>query len=322
VQHRPGRSGDVANPHGTSGAAANGRPRLTTIDWLLGIPFIALHLACLGVIWVGWSPIAVTVAAVVYLVRMFAVTGFYHRYFSHRSFKTSRPVQCLFAVIGNAAVQKGPLWWAAHHRLHHRYSDRPEDVHSPIQHGFLWSHVGWFFSRSTIATRFDVVPDLARFRELVWLDRYHFMVPLLLAAGLWGLGHTLESTAPELGTSGAQMLVWGFFISTIALAHATYTINSLSHRLGSRRYATSDTSRNNVWLALLTMGEGWHNNHHHFPASVRQGFFWWEVDVTFYLLRFMQWLGLIWDLRPVPAKVRSANLVAGTPTRLQSGEPA
>jgi stearoyl-CoA desaturase (delta-9 desaturase) len=251
--------------------------------------------------------VALLVALAVYAARMFAITGFYHRYFSHRTFKTSRAVQFLFALLGNAAVQKGPLWWAAHHRLHHRHADGPGDMHSPLRHGFLWSHVGWFFSRSTIATRLEVVPDLSRFRELVWVDRYHFVVPVVLAAGLYLLGATLAGVAPHLGTSGAQMVVWGFFISTVALSHVTYTINSLSHRFGSRRYATGDTSRNNLWLALLTMGEGWHNNHHHFPAAARQGFYWWEIDITFYVLRAMQWLGLVWDLRPVPIKVRDAG---------------
>jgi len=276
-------------------------------DWVRIVPFIVLHLGCLGVFLVGWSPIAIGVAAGFYFVRMFAVTGFYHRYFSHRTFKTSRPVQFLFALAGSMAVQRGPLWWAAHHRHHHRYSDRPNDVHSPVQHGFYWSHIGWITSRINFPTRKEYVRDLLRFPELRFLDRFDSLVPLLLALSMFGLGEFLSAIAPALGTSGPQMLIWGFFISTVVLFHATCTINSLAHTFGKRRYQTPDQSRNSFLLALLTLGEGWHNNHHHFPSSTRQGFFWWELDITLYLLRLLSWLGLVWDLRPVPEKVRSAG---------------
>ncbi|HUL63700.1 MAG TPA: fatty acid desaturase, partial [Burkholderiaceae bacterium] len=205
------------------------------------------------------------------------------------------------------AVQRGPLWWASHHRHHHAHSDRPSDSHSARQHGFLWSHLGWFLSRESFGTRTGLVPDFARYPELRWVDRFDVAVPALLAVTLYGLGALLERTAPALGTSGAQLLVWGFCISTVALYHATFTINSLAHRLGARRYATRDDSRNNFLLALLTFGEGWHNNHHHFPGSARQGFYWWEIDLTYYGLRLLAAAGLVWDLRPVPDAVRAAR---------------
>jgi stearoyl-CoA desaturase (delta-9 desaturase) len=270
--------------------AADGR----RIDWLRVLPFVALHLACFAVIWVGWSWTSIAVAAGLYVLRMFAITGFYHRYFSHRAFRTSRALQFVFAVLGASAVQRGPLWWASQHRHHHAHSDGPQDTHSPRQHGFLWAHSGWFMARENFATRERLVRDFAKYPELRFLDRYDALVPLLLAALLYALG-------------GAQLLVWGFCVSTVLLAHATFTVNSLAHTLGSRRYATRDTSRNNWWLAVLTFGEGWHNNHHHYPGSARQGFYWWEVDLTWYGLRLLEALGLIWDLRVVPASIRDAR---------------
>ena len=272
------------------------------IDWLRAIPFLAMHLACFAVFWVGISPIAVAVAVALYAVRMFAITGFYHRYFSHRTFRTSRAVQFAFALIGASCVQRGPLWWAAHHRHHHRHADTDHDVHSPVVHGFWRSHVGWFLTRQGFRTDWDRIRDLARYPELRWLDRYDIVVPVLLAVALFLLGTWLEVAAPELGTSAGQMLVWGF-LSTIALFHATVTINSLAHRFGKRRFDTRDDSRNNLWLALLTFGEGWHNNHHFFPGSVRQGFRWWEIDLTYYGLRTMALFRLVHDLKPVPAWV-------------------
>ena len=273
------------------------------IDWLRAIPFVGLHLACVAVIWVGVSWVAVAVAVLLYAVRMFAITAFYHRYFSHRTFHTSRVVQFLFALIGASSVQRGPLWWAAHHRNHHRHADKPLDPHSPREQGFWWSHMGWFLTREGFRTDWSRIPDLAKYPELRWLDRFDTLVPVALAAALFGLGALLQHVAPSLGTTGPQMLVWGFFVSTVVLFHATVTINSLAHRFGKQRYDTGDDSRNNLWLALLTFGEGWHNNHHFFPGTARQGFRWYEVDITWYGLRLMQALRLVNGLKPVPAWV-------------------
>ena len=282
--------------------ARHANPR--SIDWLRAVPFLGMHLACLGVIWVGWSPFAIGTALLLYLVRMFAITGFYHRYFSHRTFRTSRPLQFVFAVIGASSVQRGPLWWAAHHRHHHVHSDEPDDSHSPSQDGFWWSHTGWFLSRMNFPTRKNRIRDFSRYPELVFLDRFDMLVPFLLALSLLLLGMLLEQVAPQLGVTGGQLLIWGFFISTVVLYHATFSINSLAHAFGRRRYETRDDSRNNFWLALITLGEGWHNNHHHYPASARQGFFWWEVDLTYYGLKLMESIGLVWDLRGVPEQRR------------------
>jgi stearoyl-CoA desaturase (delta-9 desaturase) len=240
-------------------------------------------------------------------LRLVAITGFYHRYFSHRTFRTSRALQFVFAVLGTMAVQRGPLWWAAHHRHHHAHADEADDSHSPAQHGFWWSHVGWFMNRSNFRTRSEMIRDLMRYPELRFLDRFDIVPPIALAALLFFGGNALADAYPQLGTSGAQLLIWGFFISTVVLHHVTFTVNSLAHRFGRRRYATRDDSRNNWWIALLTFGEGWHNNHHHFPGSVRQGFYWWEIDLTYYLLRAMAACGLIWDLKTVPARFRDAR---------------
>ena len=277
------------------------------IAWLRVLPFLGMHVACLSAVWVGVSPIAVIVAIAMYALRMFAITGFYHRYFSHRSFKTSRALQFVFAVLGASAVQRGPLWWAAHHRRHHVHADRPADPHSPQQHGFWRAHMGWFLTEQSFAPDLRRVRDLARYPELRWLDRFDIAVPFALALLMFALGAMLEATAPQWGTNGWQMLVWGFFISTVVCYHITYSINSLCHRFGRRRYATADDSRNNWLLALLAFGEGWHNNHHHYPMSAHQGFFWWEIDFTYYGLKVLSWCGLIWDLKPVPAHVRSAS---------------
>ena len=273
------------------------------IHWRGSLPFLALHAGVFAVIWVGVSPVALAIAFVLYVLRMFAITGFYHRYFSHRTFHAGRVVQFLMALAGTTAVQRGPLWWAAHHRYHHRHSDEQGDAHSPGRHGFWWSHVGWFLTQSGTPTRERLVRDWIRYPELRFLDRYFLLGPLLLAAGTIGLGAWLEVAFPRLGTSAAQVFVWGFVVSTVVLYHATYTINSLSHQFGSRRFDTGDDSRNNALLALVTLGEGWHNNHHHYPGSARQGFYWWEIDLTYYGLKVLAALGVISRLKPVPEKV-------------------
>ena len=253
------------------------------------LPFVLIHLAALGALWSGVTPAAVICCIVLFFVRMFAVTGGYHRYFSHRTYKTSRVFQFVLAFVAQTTAQKGALWWAAHHRQHHRFSDQVGDLHSPVIDGFWYSHLGWLFN-GTSATDYSKIPDFAAYPELRFLNRYFLLPPIALGVATFLL----------LGWSG---LFVGFFLSTVLTWHATFTINSLSHVFGKRRFATTDDSRNNWMLALLTLGEGWHNNHHRFPASTRQGFYWWEVDITFYILKVLSWLGLVWDLRPVPTRI-------------------
>lgn len=286
-------------------ASIPGRPELESGRLL---PFLFLHAGCILVLWTGWSWPAVFMCVLLYCVRMFAITAFYHRYFSHRTFKTSRAVQFLFAIVGVASVQRGPLWWAAHHRHHHASSDTDEDIHSPQSRSFFWSHMGWIASSRNMPTNYSKVRDFEGYPELRLINRFDWLVPTLMFIGLYLLGELVGTRYPATGTSGAQMVVWGFFISTTILFHATCSINSVAHVWGYRSYDTLDNSRNNWLLALITFGEGWHNNHHMYPAAVRQGIRWWEVDITYLVLLAMRAFGLVWDLKPVPSRIRSTPM--------------
>jgi stearoyl-CoA desaturase (delta-9 desaturase) len=254
------------------------------------IPFILVHLACFAAIWTGVTWQAVVVGIVLYWVRMIGVTGGYHRYFSHRTYKTSRVGQFLIACLAQSSAQQGAIWWAAVHRHHHRYSDTELDPHSPRLTGFWHSHVGWIFAERRNRPSYDTVSDLTRYPELVFLDDHQYIVPFLLGTAVWWF----------MGWSG---LVVGFVWSTVACWHGTFTINSLAHVHGDQRYLTGDDSRNNWWLAVITCGEGWHNNHHAYQSSTRQGFRWYEWDLTYYVLKIASWTGLVWDLRDPPAEV-------------------
>jgi stearoyl-CoA desaturase (delta-9 desaturase) len=252
------------------------------------IPMIAVHVACLAAFFLPFSWWYPVICLALYYVRMFFVTAGYHRYFSHRSYKTSRAFQFIIALVATSSTQKGVLWWAAHHRHHHKYSDTDDDLHSPTLRGFVWSHIGWILSDRYDATRTELIPDFYKFPELRWLNKYHLVPPVALGVATFLIGSW-------------PLLIWGYCMSTVLLWHSSFTINSLSHIFGYQRYVTPDTSKNNPWLALLTMGEGWHNNHHHYMASARQGFFWWEIDMTFYILKVLSWFGIVWDLREPPA---------------------
>ncbi|MEM9290343.1 MAG: fatty acid desaturase [Acidobacteriota bacterium] len=269
---------------------------LTLIGKLNASAFFAIHLGCIAAFFLPFSWSLVAVAVALYLVRMFGITAGYHRYFSHRSFKTSRVFQFVLAFIGAASLQKGALWWAAHHRHHHRHSDQVEDIHSPHQDGLYWSHLGWIFCGDYEQTDWKRIADFSRYPELMWLEKYHQVPGVVMSVLLFAFG-------------GLPALVWGLCISTVATWHATFAINSLTHLIGKRRYETRDDSRNHWLLALLTLGEGWHNNHHYYKASVRQGFFWWEVDISYYVLKMLSWVGIVWDLKTPSQKVIENNRV-------------
>jgi stearoyl-CoA desaturase (Delta-9 desaturase) len=266
------------------------------------ILFLLVHVTAVVGAVVCWSWRGVALALAAYFVRMFLVTAAYHRYFSHRAFKTSRLVQFVLALAAQSAAQKGVIWWASHHRWHHKHSDTPKDVHSAKLRGFFYSHVGWVFSSSWNKTDPAMVADLARYPELRILNRaaLEILPTVALALAFLLLG-------------GVHGLIWGYMVSTVLLWHGSFSINSLSHLFGRRRYATGDDSRNNWLLALITTGEGWHNNHHHYQSSARQGFRWWEIDVTYYLLRVMELCGLVWDLRRPPPDVVASSLVRRLP---------
>ena len=253
------------------------------------ILYWTIHASCLFALLTGVDALDLALCLGFFWLRMFAITAGYHRYFAHRSYRTSRAMQFALALLAASAIQKGPLWWAGGHRRHHRYSDQAEDIHSP-RHGFWHAHQAWIFDGSCSDTRLEDIRDFARFPELVWLNRWHVVAPIALGLFCFAV-------------AGASGVVWGLAISTTLLWHATYSVNSLAHLFGSQRYDTGDDSRNNVWIALLTLGEGWHNNHHHYMASARNGFFWWEIDPTWYALLALEKLGLDWDLRTPPDSV-------------------
>jgi stearoyl-CoA desaturase (delta-9 desaturase) len=259
------------------------------VDNVNKVPFVAIHLAVILVFFVPFSWAAVGLCAATYALRVFALTAGYHRYFSHRAYKTSRVFQFILAALGCSALQRGPLWWAANHRSHHKYSDQEEDPHSPVRHGVWWSHIGWVLSpQEENINPNEEVPDFSKYPELRFLERFHWVPAVSLA----GLCYAL------LGWSG---VVWGFILSTVLVYHATFMVNSVCHVFGSRRFATTDASRNNWFVALLVFGEGWHNNHHHYMSSANQGIKWWEVDVSYYVLKILSVPRIVWDLRGVPA---------------------
>jgi stearoyl-CoA desaturase (Delta-9 desaturase) len=286
---------DDSDTAGAKAAASDDKPSDNSdahndIIYPSAIPFVLVHLACAAAIWTGITWQAVAIGFVLYWLRIFAIGAGYHRYFSHRAFSTSRAFQFVLALLSQSTAQKSVLWWAAKHRHHHLHSDTERDVHSPRQMGFWYSHVGWIFARGHGKTDLVKVADFARYPELMWLHRYELVPAIALGVLCWLIG----------GWSG---LVVGFFWSTVFVYHATFCINSLAHVHGRKRYVTGDDSRNNWLLALFTMGEGWHNNHHACQSSVRQGFRWWEYDPTFYILKALSWLRVVWDLKRPPEAV-------------------
>jgi stearoyl-CoA desaturase (Delta-9 desaturase) len=265
-------------------------------------PLILLHLGCGLVLLVGWSSVALTASLITSSLQIFGITAGYHRLLAHRSFETSRLFQFILAFFGVLAGQNGPLWWVGHHRHHHRYSDRDADVHSP-QRGFFWSHMGWLFSPSCVPVPHDLVRDLARYPELLMLQRYYYVCNLGYALVLYAAGETWHYFDPTLPISGLQVLVWGSIISTVFVYHSIWSANSFCHRYGTRRFATRDQSRNNILVSLVTFGDGWHHNHHYCPYSARHGFRWWEIDLNFAILRLLAWFGIVWDLKLPPARI-------------------
>ncbi len=265
------------------------------ISWVACSHFFAAHLLPLAAIFTGVKISDFILCLVLYFMRMFFITAGYHRYFAHRSYQLNRVIQFIMAFGGGTSAQKGALWWAAHHRHHHRYSDTQEDIHSPKK-GFWWSHMGWIVCSKYDETRYDLIPDFAKYPELRWLNKYHLVPPTLLAIAVlfWG---------------GGSALWIGFFLSTVLLWHGTFVINSLAHVFGRRRFVTTDTSRNSFLLSMITLGEGWHNNHHHFQAAARQGFYWWEMDISFYILKLLKWMKLAKNLKKVPSGALKRNLI-------------
>jgi len=267
------------------------------VSWLKSMPFIGVHIAAVvGVAFTGFGWREAVWCFALYFTRMFFVIAGYHRYFGHQAFKMGRGMQFVMALGGVTAAQKGPLWWGGHHRHHHKHSDQELDIHSP-KRGFWWSHMGWIVCPKYEETPVELIKNFHKYPELRFLDRHWLLPPIGLAALCLYFG-------------GAGALFGGFFVSTVIVYHGVFAVNSLTHRWGTRRFVTNDTSRNSLLISLLTLGEGWHNNHHYYQRSSSSGFFWWEIDITYYILKVLSWFGLVWGLQLPPRKVLESNLVA------------
>ena len=270
------------------------------ISLMVSLPFISVHIGALAALFIMPTNFALFMMVAVYFIRMFAITAGFHRYFSHRSFKTGRIFQFILAYLATCSAQMGPIWWASHHRHHHKYTDKIEDPHPPNLKGFVWAHVGWIMSPANVPTKTEYVKDLMKYPELRYLDKYHYAAPLSLVIFLYSLGEYLKINYVSYGTNGIELVVWGFFVSTVLLYHATFMVNSVCHVFGYRSYDTKDGSVNNLLVAILTLGEGWHNNHHAFPNSERQGHRWYQIDISHYIIWLLSLLGIVWKIRQVP----------------------
>ena len=291
----------------TRAPAADAPARFPMLN-LPGMAFVGLHVAAVVLpFFVSFTWVGLALFAAFYSIRVFGLTAGYHRYFAHRGYKTSRWFQFVIGCMGASALQRGPIWWAGHHRSHHKHSDTELDVHSPVTSSVWWSHVGWVLSNKFSDTPWHQMKDWARFPEMKWLDKWDVLPGVLVAPFCWLVGYLTG------GLDGAWSgLVWGFFVSTVAVYHVTFMVNSVCHLFGTRRYATGDDSRNNWVVGLLTFGEGWHNNHHHYPSAARQGFKWWEIDISYMVLKALSAVGVVWDLRqPTPRALAAKHI--GTP---------
>ncbi|MDR1989155.1 MAG: acyl-CoA desaturase [Acidobacteriaceae bacterium] len=255
--------------------------------------FWLVQASALLVFFVPFTWPLVALWAVSHFLRAMGLTLSFHRYYAHRSFQMNRVARFIWTFIGVAAMQKGPLWWAGHHVNHHRFADREGDPHSPMVSGVYYAHIGWFLNdakHDRIEATNPVIRDFSKVPEIAFLDRYFFLPPLMLAVTMFAIG-------------GWPWLVWGFCLPTMTLAHSTFAINTVNHMFGSRRFDTIDESRNNPITAIFAVGEGWHNNHHRYQRSARNGFYWWEFDPTWYAIRTMQAVGLAWNVQPVPERI-------------------
>lgn len=279
------------------------------IEWWKQWSFLVLLASPVLVFFTGGTLFDWILCVALYFFRMFFITAGYHRYFSHRTFKTSRIFQFLLAFFSQSSLQKGALWWAANHRIHHKYSDTEKDPHSANVYGFWYSHLGWILAPDYKPTRYDLIKDLARYKELVWLNKYHAIPAVVMAIAVYFIGNAVNGHSWIDWSAGISTLCVGFLLSTVLLFHGTFTINSLMHKIGNRRYDTKDHSRNSIVLALITLGEGWHNNHHYYQSTARQGFYWWEIDITYYVIRTLGLFGIVWDIREVPKHIRESNKI-------------
>lgn len=265
---------------------------------LIGFTLIQVG-ALIGIFFVPADVFSVSLAIFFYIIRMFGITGGFHRYFAHRSYKTSRVFQFILGILGTFAAQRGPIWWASHHRIHHRYSDQKQDVHSP-SNGLFQSHIGWIFMEKNLNIDWKYANDWKKFPELIIIDRLCYPLVGVFFILLWSIGSIANALFPSLHTSGFSCFFWAGLVSTTLLYHATFSVNSLCHIFGYRTYNTPDTSTNFWPIGILALGEGWHNNHHHYSASTRQGFKFWEIDISYMIIKSLSFFGIIWDIKRPP----------------------
>ena len=270
------------------------------LSLIVSLPFLSVHIGAIYALTISPSPFALFMVFLMYFIRMFGITAGFHRLFSHRSFKTNRAFQFFLAYAATCSAQMGPIWWASHHRHHHKYTEQIEDPHTPTLKGFFWAHVGWIMSPVNSPTKEEYVGDLMKYPELKWLDKYHYFAPFSLVVLLYGLGEFMAVNYAQYNTNGMELVLWGFFVSTVLLYHATFMVNSVCHVFGHRTYDTKDGSVNNFLVAILTLGEGWHNNHHAFPNSEKQGHKWYQIDISHYILWCLSKIGVVWKIRDVP----------------------
>ena len=270
------------------------------LSLIVSLPFLSVHIGAIYALTISPSSFALFMVFLMYFIRMFGITAGFHRLFSHRSFKTNRAFQFFLAYAATCSAQMGPIWWAAHHRHHHKYTEQIEDPHTPTLKGFFWAHVGWIMSPVNSPTKEEYVGDLMKYPELKWLDKYHYFAPFSLVILLYGLGEFMAVNYAQYNTNGMELVLWGFFVSTVLLYHATFMVNSVCHVFGHRTYDTKDGSVNNFLVAILTLGEGWHNNHHAFPNSEKQGHKWYQIDISHYILWSLSKIGVVWKIRDVP----------------------
>lgn len=271
------------------------------LNWTVALVMVFFHLGAIAALFLfDWQRLA-TAVFLYWLATGLGISMGYHRLHTHRSYKVPLALEYFFALCGTLTLEGGPIFWVATHRIHHQNSDQPGDPHSP-RDGAWWAHAGWLLLGETkhnnTALMSKYAPDLAKHRFYVWLNSYHWLPVIGLAAILFAFG-------------GFPMVLWGICLRVVVGLHATWLVNSATHMWGRRRFATRDDSRNNWWVALLTFGEGWHNNHHAHPTSARHGLTWYEFDISWIQIKLLKVLGI----------ARSIH-VAKTTTRIAEREAA
>lgn len=300
-----GHAGKAASP----GGIQMGRSQTESgVVWTTAVFMGIFHLGAFAALFFfSWTNLII--AAVLYLLAVDCGIGMgYHRLLVHRGYQVPKAVEYFLTVCGTLALEGGPIAWVATHRIHHRHSDQPGDPHTPRE-GTWWAHMGWIITGRALNTQTEALahyaPDLARDRVQVWLSKYHWVPLLILGIGLFAAGTLAGGLRGGIG-----LFLWAIFLRVTIGLHATWLVNSATHLHGARRFRTQDDSRNNWWVALLTGGEGWHNNHHANPVSARHGLAWYEFDPNYYGILLLKKLGLAKHVRTAKFARRNRSRTA------------